>query len=384
MSTIKVNKIEATATANGGIAIDSSGHVQVDGNQLPTAGPLSNRNLITNGAMQVAQRGTSATVADNSNEGYSTLDQWAIYYNSSMSGAVTFSQSTDAPSGFATSAKLQCSTTNTSISGNQYLKLVNKIEAQNCQLLNYGSSGAKSSILSWYMKTDTYTGPVSVSLEIEGGQEYFTVSVTPTTSWARYTLAIPGSTSQAINNDNGEGLTLHFALAGSTSSSNAASSDSTAWSSTRSDYRDNIGNLLSSTSNAFYVTGVQLEVGEKATPFEHRSYGDELARCQRYFYAYELLGVTLVGGNTALCNGSVYFPVEMRAAPTLTSSSVDRMTNIGEANHNGTYTFGSNIVEKTHCAINYSRSSGDTWNQGTPLSINDTGGSTIMNITAEL
>ena len=143
-------------------------------------------------------------------------------------------------------------------------------------------------------------------------------------------------------------------------------------------------NAANNTANNIYLTGIQLEVGEKATPFEHRSYGDELARCQRYFYAYELLGVTLVGGNTALCNGSVYFPVEMRAAPTLTSSSVDRMTNIGEANHNGTYTFGSNIVEKTHCAINYSRSSGDTWNQGTPLSINDTGGSTIMNITAEL
>jgi hypothetical protein len=278
--------------------------------------------------MRVAQRGTSATVADNSNEGYSTLDQWAIYYNSSMSGAVTFSQSSDAPSGFANSAKLQCSTTNTSITGNQYLKLVNKIEAQNCQLLDYGNSSAKSSILSWYMKTDTYTGPISVSLEIEGGQEYFTVSATPTTSWARYTLAIPGSTSQAIADDNGEGLTLHFALAGSTSSSNAASSDSTAWSSTRSDYRTDIGNLLSSTSNAFYVTGVQLEVGDVATAFEHRSFGDELAKCMRYFqksYSYSdapgsatstgTAWMTVVQGGGRLAH-TAYLKERMRATPT--------------------------------------------------------------------
>ena len=324
MSTIKVNKIEATATADGGIAIDSSGHVTVDGQQLPTAGALSNRNLIINGAMQVAQRGTSVTVADTSNESYSTLDRWEVAFMSSMGGGVTFSQSTDAPSGFAKSAKLQCSTTNTSISGNQYLKLAQKIEAQNLQLLDYGSSSAKTITLSWYMKVETYSGPISVSLETDDGtQEYFTVSVTPTSSWARYTLTIPGSTSATISDNAGEGMSVHFALAGSTSSSNAASSDSTAWSTTRSDYRNNIGNLLSSTSNAFYVTGVQLEVGAKATPFEHRNFGDELVRCQRYFQVicqYATMAGTS-NGSSQVANVGVSLATSMRAAPTASSTS---------------------------------------------------------------
>ena len=323
MSTLKVTNIEHESTTNGGIQLDNAGHVTVDGQQLPTSGQLSNRNLIINGAMRVAQRGTSETVSDNTNEGFSTVDRWAIYFNSSMSGAVTFSQSTDAPDGFGKSAKLQCSTTNTSITGNQYMKLVHKIEGQNLQQLDYGTSNAKTTTLSWYMKTDEYTGPVSVSLEIEGGEEYYTVSVTPTNSWARYTLTIPGSTSGTIDDNNGEGLTMHFALAGSTSSSNAASSDSTAWSSTRSDYRTDIGNLLSSTSNAFYVTGVQLEVGEMATPFEHRSYGDELARCQRYYQELDLGDnnnvLHMVFSRFGASSGNAFayhpLPTTMRAAP---------------------------------------------------------------------
>ena len=369
MSTLKVTNIESP---NGGGV--NAKIADINGGQL------SNRNLITNGAMQVAQRGTSATVADNSNEGYSTLDQWAIYYNSSMSGAVTFSQSSDAPSGFANSAKLQCSTTNTSITGNQYLKLVNKIEAQNCQLLDYGSSGAKSSILSWYMKTDTYTGPVSVSLEIEGGQEYFTVSVTPTTSWARYTLAIPGSTSQAIADDNGEGLTLHFALAGSTSSSNAASSDSTAWSSTRSDYRTDIGNLLSNTSNAFYVTGVQLEVGDVATAFEHRSFGDDLAKCQRYYYRTAVLSndSTIAAGfnqNANAVRAVVHFPVTMRTAPTAleqsgTASDVSIYHGTSLTVCTGVPSFNS---ATQHCAEFQANTTGLTAGQGCTVSLETTG-----------
>jgi hypothetical protein len=324
MSTLKVTNIEHESTTNGGIQLDNAGHVTVDGQQLPTSGQLSNRNLIINGAMRVAQRGTSETVSDNTNEGFSTVDRWAIYFNSSMSGAVTFSQSTDAPDGFGKSAKLQCSTTNTSITGNQYMKLVHKIEGQNLQQLDYGTSNAKTTTLSWYMKTDEYTGPVSVSLEIEGGEEYYTVSVTPTNSWARYTLTIPGSTSGTIDDNNGEGLTMHFALAGSTSSSNAASSDSTAWSSTRSDYRTDIGNLLSSTSNAFYVTGVQLEVGEMATSFEHRSYSDELANCQRYYYRHadnadHNRHAIMSGGwyTDSEFYGVCHFPTTMRAVPSL-------------------------------------------------------------------
>jgi hypothetical protein len=329
MSTIKVNSIKNTSTDDGGIAIDNSGHVQVDGVQLPTGGALSNRNLIINGAMNIAQRNTgSVTVSNSSNEGYSTVDRWFLNFNDAIGGAVSFTQSSDSPAGFANSAKITCSTTDTSFSANQYVALNQRIEAQNLQMLSYGSSDAVSMTLSWYMKTTTYTGPISVVLFTDDGTaEYFAVSVTPTTSWARYSVTIPGSTTASINNDNGRGMYVQFVLAGNTSSSIASSSDSTAWSTTRADFRDDVGNILSSTSNVFFLTGVQLEVGEKETPFEHRSIGDELAKCHRYYQRYTsttnegfTIGVTGVFNTTTDAAHVFYFPVEMRAAPSFSVS----------------------------------------------------------------
>ena len=324
----------AAATAYGlsgsptlsGITSVSTSNLTVNGNAYPSAGPLSNRNLVINGAMQVAQRSTSSvTVSNNSNENYSTVDRWLLNFNDNSGGAVSFAQSSDSPAGFANSVSITCSTTDTSHTNNHYLSIQQRIEAQNLQLLNYGSSDAVSMTLSWYMKTTTYTGPISVNLRTyDGTSEYFTVSVTPTTSWARYTLTIPGSTTATINNDTGAGMYLQFVLAGNTSASIASSSDSTAWSTARSDFRDNVGNILSSTSNAFFLTGVQLEVGSVATPFEHRSYGDELARCQRYFTllggsngAYDTMSTG--GANTSTTAYIPHrLPVTMRANPSLT------------------------------------------------------------------
>ena len=378
MSTIKVNKIEATATSDGGIAIDSSGHVSLDGQQLPTAGALTGRRININGAMQVAQRGT---VTNAGNE-YGGPDRYRLAKND---GAYTISQDTDAPSGsgFASSFKIDV-TSAASSTGNQFVIFQHKMEGQDLQQFKKGTSSAESFTLQFWIKS-TKTGTYVVELTHSDQTRHVckTYTVSSSNTWEYKTITFPADTSGVLANNNASSLQLNWWLyAGSTYASGTLP---TSWA-TFADANSAVGqvNAADNTSNNILFTGIQLEVGEKATPFEHRSYGDELARCQRYFYAYELLGVTLVGGNTALCNGTVYFPVEMRAAPTLTSSSVDRMTNIGEANHNGTYTFGSNIVDKTHCAINYSRSSGDTWNQGTPLSINDTGGSTIMNITAEL
>ena len=325
MSTLKVTNIEHGSTTDGGIQLDSDGHVTVDGQQMPTAGQLSNRNLIINGAMNIAQRSTSSvTVSNSSNEGYSTVDRWHLNFNDSIGGAVSFTQDSDSPAGFANSAKITCSTTNTSLSNNQYVALNQRIEAQNLQMLSYGSSDAVSMTLSWYMKTTTYTGPISVVLFTDDGTaEYFAVSVTPTTSWARYSVTIPGSTTATINDDNGRGMYVQFVLAGNTSSSIASSSDSTAWSTTRADFRDDVGNILSSTSNVFFLTGVQLEVGEKETPFEHRSSGDELARCQRYYEKIEpasrTQGKVHNSGNTQ-CHFSLDYRVTKRATPSVISS----------------------------------------------------------------
>ena len=291
------------------------------------AGGITGRNLIINGAMQVAQRSSGPiTVSDSSNEGYSTLDRWFLNFNASPGGALDFSQSTDAPDGFANSIKLACSTADASHTGTEQILLVQYIEAQNLQQLAYGSSNAKSITISWYMKAVNFSGPISLALEtVDGTAEYYVVSKTPTSSWARYSVTIPGSSSATINNDTGSGLRVNFVVAGSSSGTYAAAADSTAWSTTRADYRNDIGNLVSSTSNDFYITGVQLELGSTATPFEHRSYGDELARCQRYFYSNveTFLGKPPASSTTQVAT-VIQYPVEMRANPAFSSSGTPK------------------------------------------------------------
>lgn len=319
---------ERLRITNAGVT-SVTGSLSVNDNFYPTTGPLSNRNLVINGGMNIAQRSTSEVdVSNGSNEGYSTVDRWFLNFNDSVGGGVTFTQSSDAPDDFANSVKIHTNSTDTSFTNNQYVALNQRIEAQNLQLLNYGTSSARSMTLSWYMKTTTYTGPISVNLFTDDGTvEYYSVSVTPTTSWARYTLTIPGSTSATINDDNGRGMYLQFVLAGNTSSSIAASSDSTAWSTTRSDFRDDVGNILSSTSNVFYLTGVQLEVGTEATPFEHRSYADELQRCLRYTYVlgshnptdnFERFHLGISNATTAT-RIFIKHPVVMRTAATVST-----------------------------------------------------------------
>lgn len=351
--------------------------------QLPTAGPLSNRNLVINGAMNVAQRGTSST-----SSGLNTIDRFAAQW---AQGAVTQSQedlTTGSPfdSGFSHFFRLKNTTASTAAAA--YREITYKFEGQDIgnSGWTYKSSSSYITLSFWARASVSQNYYAFVESRVSGNRIYSFPFTLAADTWTYVTETIPGDSSMSVGNDASLGFIVDFVPFYGTTYTDSSNSDRT-WRdrSGAGDYMLDMTNTWANTTNAtFDITGVQLEVGEKATPFEHRSFGYDLARCQRYFYAYELLGVTLVGGNTALCNGSVYFPVKMRAAPTLTSTSVDRMTNIGEANHNGSYTFGSYIAEKTHCAINYSRSSGDTWNQGTPLSINDTGGSTIMNATAEL
>ena len=320
---------------------------------------LSNRNLIINGAMQVAQRGASAvTVSDGSNEGYTTVDRYYLNFNASIGGAIAVSQSTDTPSGFANSIKLDCTTANTSISGTQMIDLQHRFEAQDLQQLGFGSSDAQPITVSWYMKAVSFSDNISVTLNTrDGTKEYFVKSFTPTTSWARYTMTVPGSTSATIDNNNGEGLRLSWVVAGSSSGTHAASSDSTAFSTTRADYRNDIGNLTASTDNELYITGVQLELGEQATPFEHRSFGDELRRCQRYYWKSVNHDTTpannIANSNNLHSDGygswtayattnarTPYFPhpVAMRAAPTVTLYSSERANTAGKtAIFNGTW-----------------------------------------------
>ncbi len=243
------------------------------------AGGLTGRNLVINGAMQVAQRGTSFT-----STGY-TLDRMQMLTANTDNVAFTTTQSSTAPDGFANSLKVDITTAETTLDSNELFRLLHKIEGQDLQHLSYGSSAAKSVTLSFYVRSNV-TGIYTVEFRLNASgtstiTKQYTISSADT--WERKELTLPANTATAISNNNSNGFEISFALAAGSNFTTGALGTSWATTATESRYAGHAANVMSSTSNEWYITGVQLEVGEQATPFEHRSFGDELARCRRYF-----------------------------------------------------------------------------------------------------
>ena len=214
MSTIKVNKIEATATANGGIAIDSSGHVQVDGQQLPTVGALSNRNRIINGAMVLDQRNGGA--AQSSISGGSSVylvDRWKYYSN--QSGKFNSQQnaaSVTPPTGFPYYLGLTSTSSYTSGSGDEFT-LTQSVEGYNVADLEYGTSSARTSTVSFYVRsslTGTHSGAIQNGAANRSYPFSFTISAANT--WEYKTITFAGDTSGTWLKTTGQGLNVTFNL----------------------------------------------------------------------------------------------------------------------------------------------------------------------------
>jgi hypothetical protein len=280
-------------------------------------GALSNRNLIINGAMQVAQRGTSASSLS-SGDAYSTVDRFMRRI--ATAGTWTQSQSTDVPSGqgFATSLKMDCTAANSSLSATSDLQIQYRFEGRDLQQLAYGASSAKQITLSFWVKA-TKTGTNIVRLFQDDGSDQtakaYTVNASDT--WEYKTITFSGNTASAIANDNTRGLILIWHLAAGSNKTSGSLSDT--WAS-YVEANEAVGqvNHADSTDNNFYITGVQLEAGDTATPFEHRSYGQELALCQRYYAKSGGVNSHATDYNGALYLGDVRFKTTMRATPTVT------------------------------------------------------------------
>ena len=294
---------------------------------------LSNRNLIINGAMQVAQRGTSAVAAGAGT--YPSIDRFKAWESSD--GAFTVEQSTTAPAGFTTSLKAQVTTADTSLAAAQYAQLSQQIEAQNLQQLDYGTNNAKTITLSFHVRSSK-TGSYSITIYKDDTTTYLfskSYTIDSADTWEKKTITItPDSNIKAsggaIANDNGIGFYVFWNLAGGTTYDDATDN---AWSSnTNHIHTSSQVNWLDSTSNNFYLTGVQLEVGEVATAFEHEDVSTTLAKCQRYFSKSGLLATVPADTSDAntvttaidmsaglLRTPTITFPVPMRAAPTVTA-----------------------------------------------------------------
>jgi hypothetical protein len=321
MSTLRVNNLQNTSTTDGGISINNSGHVTVDGVAMPSAGPLTNRNLIINGAMQVAQRGATETGVNNTR--YSGPDRWRVVV---AAGTYTVSRSTTAPEGFSDSWKLDCTTSGT-LGASDLMLFHQRIEGQNVQHLKYGTANAEQLTASFWIRS-TKTGTVTVEFYQPNDLRQIskTVTIDTANTWEYKTVTIPGDTTGVIDDTNDRGLELIFWL-GAGSNFTSGTLNTTGWAGVTNANRVSSSNIdiSDSTSNDIYITGVQLEVGSVATPFEHRSYGDELARCERYFQIIRNLDGESYGSSTAL-TGSINFRTAMRTKPSMDVTGALRFT----------------------------------------------------------
>ena len=284
------------------------------------------RNIIINGDMSQSQRSTS--VSSITSAGYYTVDRWRT--DVVTAGTWTQSQSTDVPTGqgFFNSLKLDCTTADASLAAGDRVFYSHRIEDQNCTYLKKGTSSAESTTVSFWVKsnkTGTYICELFDSHNSRHINKSYTISSANT--WEKKTITFAGDTSGAFANDNGIGLMLQFWLAaGSTYTSGTLQ---TSWGSTTNANRA-VGqvNLADSTSNEWYVTGIQLEAGSVASDFEFLPYDVNLRRCLRYYYQDDLrinLNTQRVSDGQRVAYKA--FPVPMRASPTFTATESTEISN---------------------------------------------------------
>jgi hypothetical protein len=282
---------------------------------LPLAGQLGNRNLIINGAMQVAQRGTSDS-GITSSEYADGPDRYKL--GGSSFGTVTVSQSTDSPNDFGNSYKVDVTTANGSLSAGSLLEIQQSLEGQDVQDFAKGTSDAKQYALSFHVKSTKNGTYVVMLLDHDNNRMCCKTYTVSDANWNKYTLIFPADTTGAFDNDNAKSFSVKFQLvAGTTFTSGSLQ---TTWgAAANANSRVGQVNFADSTSNEWYLTGVQLEVGSVATDFEHLSFADELLKCQRYFQIFAAPNgeFTRFGLAASLASNSVRIPIphitEMRS-----------------------------------------------------------------------
>lgn len=282
--------------------------------------PPTNRNLLHNGAMQVAQRGTSTAGITLSS--YNTVDRW--YVGLGTLGTWTQSVEADGPtgSGLSKSLKMLVTTADASPAAGDTALVTQLIEGQDVQRIAKGTASAQQLTLSFWVKSNV-TGTCIAELRDYDNTRTVSASYTISSSatWERKSITFPADTTGTLDNDNAASFAANFWLA---AGSNFTSGTlATTWAATTSANRA-VGqtNLAAATNNYWQITGVQLEVGPVATPFEFKSFGQELAECQRYYWrvtspsaAYHTFAVGQAT-TTTVAYGYHPFPVPMRDRPT--------------------------------------------------------------------
>jgi len=281
------------------------------------------RNMVINGAMQISQRSTSETGLG-ATTGYHTVDRFVLNMGNTA-GRLTMSQEsiTDL-SGFAKAVKLDCTTADTSIASNERLLFVQRFEGQDLQQIKKGTSDAERVTVSFYVKGNanaTYT----LELADEDNSRFVAQEFSVTSSWTRVVKTFVADTTGKFDNDNAHSMSLNIWLHAGSDFTGGTFTSNTVHTTANQRVGDNQTSFYDSTDRTFFITGVQLEVGSVATPFESRSFGEELALCQRYYYRRTFPSTYLtyaIAYGTTDIQGKAFHPVQMRASPTLSFDGV--------------------------------------------------------------
>ena len=281
---------------------------------------LSNRNLIINGAMQVWQRGTGSTAVGSTNTYHA--DRWLAREDSD--GSLTTEQSTDAPANFKYSNKVTVTSADTSIGAAQKCYFSQRVEGTVFDSLGFGTSAAKTTTLSFYVKsslTGTFSGSLTNDNNTRSYPYEYTISSANT--WERKSVTFPGDTTGTWDTGSSDWLELYWDLGIGSNFEGSAG----AWVAAQDFGTSGSTKLIGTNGATWLISGVQWEQGQTATPFEHRSYGDELARCQRYYFQLTDLSSDGAGtfgqmynNDTAKRTIEIQYPTTMRTSPTLTTT----------------------------------------------------------------
>ena len=342
--------VTGTSTLTGNAT--ASGNLTVTGDLVPST-PLSNRNLIINGSMQVSQRNSGVVTSATDTYPYKALDRWRVkdvLSTAQISYEQTHLTGANIPAaGLMNAHKISLYGGGTYVEtagAAEYMSIGQRIEAQNISHLLYGTASAKTITLSFYVRSNK-DGVYAVSVVTPDGTSYdigttYTISGT---AWQRVTWTIPGNASGQITDDNGYGMHFTWYLSAGTDSKTTSNTSWGAEAVGRRAY-GHTAELFANSGNYIEFTGIQLELGSNATPFEHRSIGDELLRCQRYFYkqqatnTYEGFLVT-AAYHVSSARGTYYLPTVMRANPAVSaggdfqSVTGEDITSIGLADGGG-------------------------------------------------
>ena len=344
----------AVATGTSGQVLTSAGAGSPPTFEAIPAASATNpyRNIIINGDMSIAQRATSATGLTGT--GYNTIDRYNIA--NTGQGTWTQTQETDVPTGqgFANSLKMDCTTADASPAVGDLIVVQQKIEGQNLQYLKKGTANAESLTASFWVKSNK-TGTYIINIYDNDNTRSISKSYTidSASTWEKKTLTFSGDTSGALGNDNGASLNVSFYLGAGTNYTSGTLQ--TSWGAyVASDSVTGQVNLADSTSNDWYITGVQLEAGTSASDFEFLPVDVNLGRCQRYFQkSYDLgtavgtatdVGVYWTGSTADAAGNASFLPsykTALRSSPTLTGYARDGTSGQGSyfrsgASGNGT------------------------------------------------